>query len=161
MFIEFVKDHFSGIPKGTIQEVSKNDAARLVGSNFAKETTQKAFDTYVSTAEDRKAKAVQAVEVEQEKKAKAAKKEEDAIRVKVKKQLEDRIVKAQAQEKEAVEAAQKQADESAKVAAEKAAEIAKENEESRIKALTEKIMFEEEGKIKGCIDCGDDCEGCK
>jgi hypothetical protein len=147
MYIEFVKDHFSGIPNGTIMVVEKNDAARLLGAGFAKETTKKAFDDYVKTAETRKEEAIKALEAAKEVKAKEAKKEEDAIRKKVKKQLEDRRVAFEAEQKVAADKEAKQKAASEKVAKEKADEIAAQKEESRLQALEQKIRQEEEAKL--------------
>jgi hypothetical protein len=147
MFIEFVKDHFSGIPKGIIQDVDKNNGTRLVSAGFVKETTKKAYDDYVLGSEKRKEDAVKALEAVKIKEDKAAKKEEDAIRVKVKKNLEDRIVKQAAEQKIVDDAASKARKESEKAAKDKSDEIAKEKEANRITALEQRIQLEEEAKL--------------
>lgn len=147
MYIEFVKAHFSGIPKGTIQEVTKNNAVGLIANGFVKETTKKAFDDYTANAEERKIKAVKDLEAKKAKEDKEAKKEEDAIRVKVKKSLEDRIVKQAAAQKIIDDAASKARKESEKAAKDQADKIEKDKEDSRLKALEQRIQLEEEAKL--------------
>lgn len=147
MFIEFIKDHFSGIAKGSIVEVEKKDGKRFVDSDFAKEATPKAFKDYVSNAEARKEKVLEAKEALKAEEAKAVKKEEDAIRAKVKKSLEDRIVKQAAAQKIVNDAANKARKESEKLAKDQADQIAKDKEASRLKALEQRIQLEEEAKL--------------
>ena len=125
MYVEFKKDHFSGLVKGTITSLDNESGKRLISEGFCKEVSKDVYDEYIKEIEDSKKAAAKASQEAEEKRLAKLKAEEEEIEREVLEELQkeetEKKLKALAEEKELAD--KKAKDE---------AEMAKKREEQEI-----------------------------
>lgn len=71
MYVELIKDHFSGLKKGVLIECDEKLGNRLIDQGYSKESTKKDYDKYLLDFKKSKAKAIEKRQLELDKKKKS------------------------------------------------------------------------------------------
>lgn len=62
MYIKFIKNHASGIVKGSVHDVDQRFAERMISSEFAKKATKKEFEAFRKSIKEKEQARVKALE---------------------------------------------------------------------------------------------------